>query len=232
MDRRHTAQVRAHEDETRRAYDEVAQDYARLLPDTRAEHPVDLAMVDAFVELVKDVGEVLDAGCGAGRMSSYLVDRGCAVVGVDLSPGMVAAGQRAHPHLDLSVASLLDLPFADGRFAGVLVWYSSIHTPDGELPRLLAEVVRVVRPGGLVLLGFQAGNGSVDLAEAYGQHGHQVVLERYRRTPTTVAAHLQRVGAVEVASMVRRPEQAWEDDDQAVLLARRVSASQAASPTL
>ena len=50
----------------RRAYDTVAGDYAARLPDTRAEAPLDLAMVDAFAEAVTSGGDarVLDAGCG------------------------------------------------------------------------------------------------------------------------------------------------------------------------
>lgn len=213
-------------DQVRAAYDTIADDYAQKLPDTRAEDPLDLAMIDAFLARVRDESftdaEVLDAGCGAGRMARHLTDRGGRVVGVDLSPGMVTAGRRAHPDLDLRVASLHDLPFEDGRFAGALLWYSTIHTPDEHLPALLAEVVRVVRPGGVLLLGFQAGTGRKDLAEAYGRHGHDVVLERFLRTPDTMTALLAETGAIEVARLVRRPEQAWEGEDQAVILAQLI----------
>ena len=58
----------------RHAYDEVAEDYATYLPDTRPEARLDLAMIDAFAEAgpsSKDA-QILDAGCGAGRMSRYL----------------------------------------------------------------------------------------------------------------------------------------------------------------
>jgi predicted TPR repeat methyltransferase len=56
-------------------------------------------MVDAFAAAVTagDDVRVLDAGCGAGRMSRYLADRGCLVEGVDLSSGMVAMARRDHP---------------------------------------------------------------------------------------------------------------------------------------
>lgn len=202
------------------AYDLVADDYARLLPDTRAETDLDLAVLDVFVERVRDEGELLDAGCGAGRIARHLTDRGCRVRGVDLSPRLVAAGRRIHPDLDLSVASLAELPFEDDRFAGVMAWYSTIHTPDDELPGVLVELVRVLRPGGHLLVAFQAGEGVVDLARSYGRHGPAVVLERYRRTADAMAHLLDRAGCQEVVRMVRAPE-GKEAEAQAVLLMRR-----------
>jgi cyclopropane fatty-acyl-phospholipid synthase-like methyltransferase len=62
----------------RHAYDTVAEDYATYLPDTRAEAFLDLAMIDAFAQAVTsgDDAHVLDGGCGAGRMSRYLAERG------------------------------------------------------------------------------------------------------------------------------------------------------------
>ena len=116
----------------RHAYDTVAEDYATYLPDTRAEAPLDLAMVDAFAEAVTsgDDARVLDAGCGAGRMSRYLADRGCLVEGVDLSPGMIAMARRDHRDLVFTVGSLIDLPYADDSHARRL--RSGI--PNGNVP--------------------------------------------------------------------------------------------------
>ena len=87
-------------DVVRVAYDTVAEDYAAYLPDARAEAPLDLAMVDAFVQAVGTGEPVLDAGCGAGRMSRHLADRGVEVSGVDLSPGMISMARRDHPDLE------------------------------------------------------------------------------------------------------------------------------------
>jgi SAM-dependent methyltransferase len=124
----------------RHAYDTVAEDYASHLPDTRAEAPLDLAMVDAFAEAVTsgDRARVLDAGCGAGRMSRYLAERGCLVEGIDLSSRMIAMARRDHRDVAFTVGSLSDLPYPDDQFAGVMLWYSIIHTPPATrrlLPR-------------------------------------------------------------------------------------------------
>ena len=205
----------------RHAYDTVAEDYAARLPDTRAEAPLDLAMVDAFAAAVTS-GEdprVLDAGCGTGRMSRYLADRGCQVSGVDLSPGMVAMARRDHPDLAFTVGSLTDLPYADDRFAGVMLWYSIIHTPPAGQARIFAEAARVLRPGGHLLVGFQSGEGTRDVSAAYRRFGHEVELERHCYTADQVASQLEAAGLREVSRLVRRA-QGTERDDQAVLLAR------------
>lgn len=206
----------------RRAYDTVTEDYAARLPDTRAETSLDLAMLDAFADAVgTDEGSpILDAGCGTGRMSRYLAARGHLVEGVDLSPGMVQMARRDGEGLVFGVGSLTDLPYADDRFAGVLLWYSIIHTPTSGLPRVLAEASRVLRPGGHQLVGFQAGEGTRDVSPAYRRTGHEVVLERYLHTPDEVAAGLGAVGLHETARLVRRGEGS-ERDDQAVLRATK-----------
>jgi SAM-dependent methyltransferase len=203
----------------RHAYDTVAEEYAGRFPDTRAEAPLDRAMVDAFAAAVVAGGtpRVLDAGCGAGRMSRYLADRGCRVEGVDLSPGMIAMARRDHPGLPFSVASLTGLPFADGTFAGVLLWYSIIHTPPAGQARVFAEAARVLRPGGHLLVGFQDGHGPRDVGELYQALGFDVALERHNYTADEVAARATATGLHEVCRMVRR-RQATERDDSAAVL--------------
>jgi SAM-dependent methyltransferase len=205
----------------RDAYDTVAMDYATHLPDTRAEAPLDLAMVDAFADVVAsgDDARVLDAGCGAGRMSRYLAERGCLVQGVDLSPGMVAMARRDHPQLVFTVGSLTDLPYSDGQFSGVMLWYSIIHTPPAGLARIFAEASRVLRPAGHVLVGFQAGEGTRDVSAAYRRFGHEIQLERHLHTADQIAAQLEAAGLREVCRLVRRARGS-ERDDQAVLLAQ------------
>lgn len=205
----------------RHAYDTVAEEYAARLPDTRAEAPLDLAMVDAFAAAVAEGGgaRVLDAGCGAGRMSRYLADRDCRVQGVDLSPGMVAMARRDHPDLSFAVGSLAQLPCADDRFDGVLLWYSIIHTLPAGQQRIFEEAARVLRPGGRVLVGFQSGQGPRDVSATYRRFDHEVVLQRHLYTADQVAEWLAGAGLRETARLVRRP-QGVEKEDQAFVLAR------------
>lgn len=206
-----------------RAYDTVAETYANHIPDTSAESPLELAMVDAFIAAVAaegDDGRVLDAGCGTGRMGRYLTDRGCAVQGIDLSPGMIDMARRDHADLEFAVGSLTDLPFPDDTFAGVMIWYSAIHTPPEGQPHIFEEAARVLRPGGHLVMGLQAGEGTRDVSASYRRFGHEVELERYLYAADDVAAFATVAGLSEVARLVRRPQGSQRDDQAALLFVR------------
>ena len=91
---------------------------------------------------------LLDAGCGSGRTLDELARYGH-VSGIDLSPAAVAAAQR-RGHDDVHVARIEELPFADATFDVVTCLDVVEHTPDDHAT--LAELRRVTRPGGLLLV--------------------------------------------------------------------------------
>jgi len=190
---------------TRSAYDEVAASYAAMIPDTRYEAAVDLAMVEHFVEAIPvRPAAVLDAGCGTGRMISYLnsLDPDLEISGSDLSPGMLEQARAIHPQRELVQGDNADLPFADDRFDGVLAWYSTIHTPPHQLGRVYREFHRVLRPNGVLLLGFQAGTGDRRLVRPYG---HDVDLTAYLHHTPYVRDALAATGFSTVAVLDRGP---------------------------
>jgi 2-polyprenyl-3-methyl-5-hydroxy-6-metoxy-1,4-benzoquinol methylase len=91
---------------------------------------------------------LLDAGCGSGRTLDELARYG-RVSGIDLSPEAVHAARR-RGHDDVHVAAVEDLPFADETFDVVTCLDVVEHTPDDRAT--LAELRRVTRPGGLLLV--------------------------------------------------------------------------------
>ncbi len=99
-------------------------------------------------------GPVLDAGCGAGRAVLALAEAGFRVVGVDLSLPMLAAA-RSLSAARLGGANLLNLPFADASFEAVVMFFGPLqHIPGREnRRRALAELARVTRPGGRLVIG-------------------------------------------------------------------------------
>ena len=154
-------------DRTRLAYDTVAEDYHRLVAPLLDADVLGRAMLGGYAETA-GAGPVLDAGCGTGLITAYLADRGVPITGIDLSPGMIEVARRANPGLEFQVGSMTALPFPDDALAGVVSWWSIVHTPQEQLPAVLAEFARVLAPGGQLLLGFHVGDGSRHLARAYG----------------------------------------------------------------
>ena len=205
----------------RTTYDAVAESYAKLLPDASFEAATDRGMIEAFATYVTDGtrGPVVDAGCGTGRMTRMLASQGVPISGIDVSAGMIDVARRTYPELSFEIAGLSDLPFADGQLGGVFAWYSIIHSPPTELPRIFAEFFRVLAPGGYALLGFQVGEGHRHLTHAYG---HDVSVEAHLFTPEIIAGHLADAGLSVIAQMTRQAR-TQETTPQAVLLAHRPS---------
>jgi SAM-dependent methyltransferase len=205
--------------ETRTAYDTVAADYAELLMNALAAKPLDRAMLGAFAELVqaRGAGRVADVGCGPGRVTAHLHSLGLTVFGIDLSREMVVVARRTYPALQFDVGEMSELDVADGALAGIVAWYSIIHTPPDLLPATFAEFHRVLAPGGQLLVSFQVGDERVRIARGYG---HDVCLDAYRLSPDRVAELLDLAGIPVHSRLIREPTEP-EKVPQAYLLARK-----------
>jgi ubiquinone/menaquinone biosynthesis C-methylase UbiE len=98
-------------------------------------------------------GRLLDAGVGTGRNFPYYPP-GAAVVGIDLSPAMLArAGTRrnqASAALELRQMDVTSLDFPDASFDAAVATFLFCVLSDELQPRALKELRRVVKPGGLV----------------------------------------------------------------------------------
>jgi len=177
----------------------------------------ELAALAGFASSI-DEGTVADVGCGPGRAAAFLATRGVDVVGFDIAPGMIAAAQQAHPDIPFELGSLTALPVDDQTFAGVVCWYSIIHTPLDELEPAWIELRRVIRPSGWLLLAFQAGD--TERVERPRAAGSERTLVNHRHDPDKVAARLQAAG-FDVESIGQRPAAAaHENSPQAVVVAR------------
>ncbi len=123
------------------------------------------AALDAFAESVAGIGPVLDVGCGPGRVTAYLAERGLDVAGVDLSPRMIDNARRLHPSCRFEVGSATDLDLADASLGGVLGWWSLFNLPRHVLPQVLASFARALMPGGCFITGTHTGEEDVRRTE-------------------------------------------------------------------
>ena len=100
--------------------------------------------------------EILDGGCGSGTNSIWLGKQGYAVTGVDFSDFALGKA-REHARsaglddrIDFRLGDLTRLEFEDARFDAVFCIGVLMHSPD--LEKALAELARVVRPGGALVI--------------------------------------------------------------------------------
>jgi SAM-dependent methyltransferase len=211
---------------TRAFYDAIAEDCAEHFRGDLKPRPLERAVLTAFAELVAADGldgEVVDLGCGPGRVTALLDRLGLPVSGVDLSASMLAVARREIPHLRFEQGSVLELDLADGALAGALSWYSSIHTPEDRLPDLFAEFHRILAPGGRLLVAFQAGDAPLRLERPFG---HPVTLDFQRRRPKRIEELLTAAGFTVQARLVREPDETLgESAPQALLTARKPPAT-------
>ncbi len=94
--------------------------------------------------------KILDLAAGTGSSSEPLAAAGADVIPADFSEGMLAAGRKARPHLPFTKADALNLPFADGEFDVATISFGLRNTQ--ETAKALAEMYRVVKPGGSLVV--------------------------------------------------------------------------------
>ncbi|MCW2643518.1 MAG: methyltransferase [Dactylosporangium sp.] len=204
--------------DTRTSYDTVAVSYAGQLRDALAGEPYLRAILALFADIVHAAGggPVADVGCGPGHVAAHLGKLGVNAFGIDLSPAMVDVARRDHPGLRFGVGSMTDLDLADASVAGLLAWWSLIHVPDDEVPTVFGHFWRVLRPGGLLLLGFHVGDESRLKTQGYG--GLPMKVHVHLRQPARVSAWLRDAGFTVEAQMLLDLD---ESVAGAVLFARR-----------
>jgi len=115
-------------------------------------------IVAALLELLPARAQVLDAGCGYGRIALPLARAGYEVEGVDLSPNLLDAARAAAAAEDLAIGftlgSITQLPFPAASFDAVLCLWSAFHEllEEDEQVQAVREFRRVLRAGGFALV--------------------------------------------------------------------------------
>jgi len=126
--------------------------------------------IDARVPLIAAVAaarpaRVLEVGCGWGELAAWVArETGAEVVAVDLSPHMVELARESG--VDARVGDVQELPFDDGEFDVAVAAWMLYHVPD--LGRGLAELARVLRPGGRLVVTTNSRFHLLELRELVG----------------------------------------------------------------
>jgi demethylmenaquinone methyltransferase/2-methoxy-6-polyprenyl-1,4-benzoquinol methylase len=93
---------------------------------------------------------VLDLAAGTGASSVAFAKPGVRVVAGDFSEGMLEVGRQRHPELEFTFADATNLPFKEGEFDAVTISFGLRNVVD--VPKALAEMFRVTKPGGRIVI--------------------------------------------------------------------------------
>lgn len=165
--------------------------------------------------LVPTNARILEIGCGYGRISRDLRNHGFTdVTGYDSSPSMIERGHREHPDLTLRLNFGTDLPESDGSADAVVCCAVLTCIPDMMArERVLGEVERVLRPGGVVhVVEFAEGGSRSYDASGRFMSGFGIEMVHFsRQRLLTELGRFQDVGIREFdcRSVSGRPEKAF-----------------------
>jgi ubiquinone/menaquinone biosynthesis C-methylase UbiE len=166
--------------------------------------------LDAYLPQSGTGLRAIDVGCGTGHHLADLVRRGFEVAGTDGSAEMLEQARDANPTADLHQADVAALPFADNSFDVALCIEVLRYLPD---PRsCIAEMARVLRPGGLCLataapLFSVNGYAVVNRVALLAPIGDLVRLKQFFTTPQQLRRRFEEAGfsAVDVRGVYAGP---------------------------
>jgi SAM-dependent methyltransferase len=156
-------------DEVQKTYGLTAAEYAEAFYQELDGKPLDRVLLRRFAARAKNKGRTADIGCGCGHTTAYL--RHCGVkdlVGIDLSPDMIAQAKRLNPYLNFEVGNILSLGEVGGTFGSILAFYSIVHFNFTEVESAFHEFFRTLKAGGELLFSFHIGEEKTELDEFLG----------------------------------------------------------------
>lgn len=135
-------------------------------------HPLDMTLLAAHLD---PAATILDYGCGYGRLSVELQQAGYHnIIGMDFSSAMVARARAACPGLRFEVAEGSSLRLENHTVDAVLLFAVLTCIPSDDAQQaLVAEITRVLRPGGIVYVSDYLLQTDARNIERYTKSGEQ-----------------------------------------------------------
>ena len=140
--------------ETLEAYEKLAEERIKTHQNPEFWRP----QFEKFQNLLP-AGRILDVGCGTGRDAILFTQAGYDYVGIDLSDKMLEQARRSVPRAMFRKMSMYSLDFPFHSFDGFWASASLLHVPKKNLGIVLAEIRKVVKPGGIGFFAMKEGEG-------------------------------------------------------------------------
>jgi len=133
-------------------YDSIADKYSGTF---RGENK----FLDEFVKLLPENANVLDAGCGTGEDTKYLVSKGFTVESIDLSKKMITIARKNVQNHKFHLADIRKVVYPNNSFGGVVAAFSLIHLTKKESEFIIKKFHKFLKKEGIIYLALQEGHG-------------------------------------------------------------------------
>ncbi len=132
--------------QNRQVYNKIADHFS----DTRSFLWRDLEPLASFV---KNGDNVLDIGCGNGRLYQLFGDLSISFTGIDISEKLIEIAREKYENCKFEVGDMVELPFEDEKFDVIFSLVAFHHLPNEDMQlKALKEMKRVLKPDGKIIL--------------------------------------------------------------------------------
>jgi len=185
------------------SYAKFAQYYDEYVGNFTADIPL-------YLNSVEEGAKILEVGCGTGRVLKPLLDAGCIVTGVDISPDMLdIAEKRLSNYIDQGKLHILeynlcnnDIPIElDVAFDSVFITFYTFNyiINDLEVERLMEHIYHLMQPGGVIIIDlfYPMSFSKPELEDKWTEktlllNGHRVKLHDRRKVNGDIEVRVQR----------------------------------------
>jgi SAM-dependent methyltransferase len=200
------------------SYDQLAAEFAKRYCDELNGKPFDRSLLERFSKTIP-AGTVCDIGCGPGHVAAYLKSLGVDVMGIDLSPMMIAEAKQRFSSIHFQVGDMLDLKMKSGSLSGIVAFYSIIHLSRDMLQRCFSEMNRVLIPKGRLLVSFHKGRGEL---HEDGVLDTQISFDCTLFEPNEVEISMEKAGFSIVETTIRRPYETEYPTERVYIIADKM----------
>ena len=169
-------------------FDEYGEREWTRFEDGRTPGPSLTTHIRILEGYVRPGDRVLDAGCGPGRFTLEMLRLGAHVTALDISPGQLELLRARVPDVEVVVGDITDLTrFPDDGFDVTVCFGRPLSYVVDEAEQAMAELARVTRPGGHVLVSVMGLGGAVI-------HFASIIVELAQRDGTAKSLEIARTG--------------------------------------
>lgn len=178
------------------AYDRIAEKYAKTFSETSR-------FIDNFLKYIPAGENILDAGCGIGTDSTYMLSKGYKVVSVDLSEEMLKIAHKNNPGHQAIAADIRQLRFPSDSFVGIFASYSLIHLKKDEGIKVIKNFYHFLKPQGIFYLSLQSGISSELFVSSPLKQEEKLFLKIF--SPEEIKNILTNCGFTIIEEHIRKP---------------------------